>query len=226
MDQSTQVIDVFYGFVNKPWSQAQWLRQLHRLPQSLQNKVLRFRRWQDRHMSLMGKLLLLEGMKSQGLGSDCLEKLEIDENERPFIAGAVDFNISHSGGAVVCALSDQAKVGIDVELSRWVQPDNFTLCMTPQQIESFHQASDPPQELLKMWVAKESVAKAYGVGLGTDFRRMTCSPESITVDHNLYHLHPIQFDSAYICCVATPLYPCQIRLHHYSLNDEFEMRCG
>jgi len=145
MDQSTQVIDVFYGFVNKPWSQAQWLRQLHRLPQSLQNKVLRFRRWQDRHMSLMGKLLLLEGLKSQGLGADCLEKLEIDENERPFIAGAVDFNISHSGGAVVCALTDQAKVGIDVELLRWVQPDHFTLCMTPQQIESFHQASYPPQ---------------------------------------------------------------------------------
>lgn len=227
MNQSTQVIDVFYGFVNQPWSQEQWLTQLQRLPRVLQDKVLRFRRWQDQHMSLMGKLLLLEAMMVQGQGPDCLEQLEVDENNRPYIADAADFNISHSGGAVVCAVANQATVGIDVELLRWLQPDNFTLCMTHQQIEMFHLAGDPSKELLKMWVAKESVAKAYGVGLGTDFRKMICSAESIKVDQNLYHLHPLQFDSEYLCCVATSSSQCEIQLHHFSVvDDEPKADCG
>lgn len=220
MDQPIEVVDVYYGFVNQPWSQAVWLKQLQHLPQSLQDKVLRFRRWQDQHMALLGKLLLLEAMMAQGQDEDCLERLEIDEMDRPFIAGAADFNISHSGGAVVCAVSHHARVGIDVELLRWLKPDNFTLCMTHQQIESFHSAADPSKALLEMWVAKESVAKAYGVGLGTDFRKMICSPQSITVNQNLYHLHPISLDSAYLCCVATPMAQCQIQLHPYRIVDD------
>jgi 4'-phosphopantetheinyl transferase len=220
MSQSTDVVDVYHGFVNQPWSPTVWRKQLQRLPQSLQNKVLRFRRWQDQHMALLGKLLLLEAMMAQGQGEDCLERLEVDEMDRPFIAGAADFNISHSGGAVVCAVSHHAKVGIDVELLRWLKPDNFTLCMTLQQIESFHLAADPAKALLEMWVAKESVAKAYGVGLGTDFRKMICSAESITLNKNLYHLHHLSLASTYLCCVATPMAQCQIQLHPCCTVDD------
>lgn len=219
MNQPTDMVDVYYGFVNQPWPQAVWLKQLQRLPQSLQGKVLRFRRWQDQHMALFGKLLLLEAMMAQGQGKDCLERLEVDERDRPFIAGATDFNISHSGGAVVCAVSHQDKVGIDVELLRWLKPDNFTLCMTHQQIEAFHSSADPSKALLKMWVAKESVAKANGAGLGTDFRKMICSSESISVNQSLYHLYPIQLDSAYLCCVATPMAQCEIQLHPYNVSE-------
>ncbi|OEU71713.1 MAG: hypothetical protein BA874_05600 [Desulfuromonadales bacterium C00003068] len=213
LDHPREVIDVYYGFVNQPWSQTVWLKQLQRLPQSLQDKVLRFRRWQDQHMALLAKLLLLQGLVARGEGGDCLERFEIDDCGRPYILGAADFNLSHSGGAVVCAISRYGKVGVDVELSRSLEPDHFTLCMTPQQIESFHQADDPSQALLQLWVAKESAAKAKGVGLGFDFRKMICSPERITMNQDHYALHALDIHSAYLCCVATPYSQCKIHRH-------------
>lgn len=214
MNKLTRVIDVYFAFVHQPWTSQRWHTQLQRIPKNLQSQVLGFRRWQDQHMALMGKLLLLEGLKSQGYGADCLERVEVDENGRPFIADGVDFNISHSGGAVLCAISRHAKVGIDVEVLRCLQPDHFTLCMTHQQIEAFHRAADPAKALLELWVAKESVAKANGVGLGIDFRKMICSPQSILIDETVYQLYPLDLDPAYLCCVATTLTQCQIKLHH------------
>lgn len=213
MDKKIEVVNVYFAFVNQPWSQDDWLSQLQRLPQRLQDQVLRFRRWQDQHMALLGKLLLLEAMVAHGGEADCLERLEVDENGRPFIANAADFNLSHAGGAVVCALSKNARVGIDVELLRSLEPDHFTLCMTPQQIESFHSTTDPSRALLELWVAKESVAKAKGLGLGTDFRRMICSTESITMNQDQYYLYPLELHSAYLCCVASPYKCCEIHLH-------------
>lgn len=213
MEQPLEVVDVFAGFVSQPWSQSDWLKQLQRLPQRLQDQVLRFRRWQDQHMALLGKLLLLEGMMAQGGDADCLERLEVDDNGRPYIAGEADFNLSHSGGAVVCAISRNGRVGIDVELLRSLEPDHFTLCMTPQQIESFHQADDPSQALLQLWVAKESAAKAKGVGLGYDFRKMICSSDRITMNQDHYHLYPLELHDVYLCCIASSYRQCEIHLH-------------
>jgi hypothetical protein len=75
---------------------------LDRLPVAMQEKILRYRRWQDAYGSLLGKLLLETAMKKAGLPGD-LNGLGVSAYGRPCWANGLDFNISyfsfrHQGG--------------------------------------------------------------------------------------------------------------------------------
>jgi 4'-phosphopantetheinyl transferase len=64
----------------------------------------RFVRWQDKHLHLFGRLLLLNGIKNLGFDTKLINEIKYTLNQKPFIEGVqVDFNITHSGNYVLCA---------------------------------------------------------------------------------------------------------------------------
>src|ERR1044072_5638420 len=79
------------------------------LPAELQQKNLRYKQWRDRLLHLAGKLLLLEALQQFGFNSGCLQLLKYNKYNRPYIPGNIDFNISHSGNYVVCAIAQQVQ---------------------------------------------------------------------------------------------------------------------
>src|SRR5579871_2702224 len=97
-----------------PLPPEQFRLLLDLLPVPLQQKVGKFRRWQDAHASLLGKLLLRTALLNAGHPAD-LNRLEYSETQKPRLPGAPHFNISHSGHRVVCLLSDKWEIGIDIE---------------------------------------------------------------------------------------------------------------
>ncbi|MEN5378515.1 4'-phosphopantetheinyl transferase family protein [Sphingobacterium kitahiroshimense] len=147
-----------------PLKENVFFNLLEKIPPSFRTKILKFKRWEDRYTSLMGKILLRHLLISIGYSDDCLQKLTIGEYGKPFIDGNVDFNISHSDGFVVCAISDSSNIGVDTE--KIVEFDiNSVLDILRQ---------DEKEKLLRnfsldifydFWTKKESVIKAMGRGV-------------------------------------------------------------
>ncbi|MDY0393211.1 hypothetical protein RWE15_00630 [Virgibacillus halophilus] len=105
-------------FVNclKKKSQAELEMLSERVPDERQKRIRQFFHLEDAYRAMIGDLLLnhvLQEKTGTGLKDTVIEK---NVYGKPFLYDypAFQYNISHSGKYVVCALHDQP-VGIDVE---------------------------------------------------------------------------------------------------------------
>lgn len=209
-------VQLWIGWSRWPWSELCWQNLLARLPEVVQRHVLSYRRWPDRQRALLARILLLEGLLDLGAEADCLEALCYAAHGRPFIAGEVDFNLSHCGALVVCALCHGARLGVDVELLRDVDLNNYSLCMSAAQLADCRYSPQPSRKLLELWVAKESAAKACGLGFNTDFRQMIFDGDQLTVAGQPFWLQYLPIDGDYLCCLANSQRAGAPTLHYWS----------
>lgn len=80
---------------------------------------------------------------------------------------SIRFNLSHADGLVAVAISRHGEIGVDVE-SALREPDELTfssLILAPEELAELDGCADRPDRLLRIWVAKEALAKAIGLGL-------------------------------------------------------------
>ena len=88
---------------------------------------------------------------------------------------AIEFNISHSDGCVAVAVSMDGPVGIDLEcvaadLRSEIVEDVLTAAERDRLLQL--SADEKWRRFMRIWTAKEACAKALGLGLGLDFRRI------------------------------------------------------
>jgi 4'-phosphopantetheinyl transferase len=178
------------------------------LPESMRERHFRFRWWQDRAANLFSKILLIKGLQKFGFDHTSLEELNFNQYGRPYLAGLIDFNISHSGDYVLCAIGKEVRLGIDIEKIKPVDFTEFESLMTAGQWQIIKNSSDPLKTFFKFWAIKESIIKADGRGLGVPLN------EIIINDHFGYyeeewHLRELQFDENYCanlaCDLANPI---------------------
>ena len=89
--------------------------------------------------------------------------------KKPYLSRGPEFNISHSGGVVVCAVDDRP-VGIDVEEIRAVRDRDglASRYFCSEEIEKMKASADPKLEFLRIWTKKEACLKLTGEGLTRD----------------------------------------------------------
>lgn len=97
--------------------------------------------------------------------------------DKPRLAGgAVDFNLSHSGGRGVIAIARNGSVGVDLELANGPARDWSELmslarrCMVEGErtvLEALA-TSDRVERFLEFWTAKEARMKVWGEGMTLD----------------------------------------------------------
>ena len=126
------------------------------LPQSMKETNSRYVRWEDRTSNLLGKILLLSGIKLLGLNFS-LSDLKFNAYNKPFFNELVDFSISHSGKYIICVLGVEQKLGVDIEEIRPVEFSDFKQVFTPDQFKVILSSNDPHREFFKFWTIKESV---------------------------------------------------------------------
>ena len=104
---------------------------------------------------------------------------ETGAHDRPCLAAgqaspALDFNLAHTDGYVVCAVSQGAAVGVDVE--RRARAGDLRKLATRflAEAEALALARLEPAardaRLLRLWTLKEAYSKALGLGLTMDYR--------------------------------------------------------
>lgn len=115
-----------------------------------------------RRESLGAELLL-----RRALGAPEGEPLRIGVRDggKPFLPDReVFFSLSHSGGFVLCALSDR-ELGADLQRERRWNESVARRCFAPPEREWILSAADRDAAFHQVWAMKESYIKALGTGL-------------------------------------------------------------
>ena len=194
---------VFYSLVNTAMPDNELRRYVEQLPGSLQQDVRRYKMKADQVRTLTGKLLLREAFRQAGLSQD-LDAIQYSDYKRPFIADDIDFNITHSGDCVACAIAHNMKLGIDVEEIKSINIDDIIPVLRDEELEEMRRTNASPETILRFWTRKEAIVKASGEGLYMQPQDIFFIDElSARSGEAHWHLHELDFGTGYIAYCAT-----------------------
>jgi 4'-phosphopantetheinyl transferase len=186
-------------------------------------RALRFRRWQDKQANLLGKLLLAHLLKQYGYSKQILRNLDYSEFNRPYIKQAkLDFNISHSGEFVVCALSDTQLIGIDIELIQQINLEDFSYILNSRDQVRINDSADKYFSFFQIWSAKEAMLKADGRGLVNELDKLEINGDLGIFEKTIYHLKELKIDPLYSSFIASATPIENVRIQRLSNEDLFE----
>lgn len=176
---------------------------LSRLPGQMAERIKRYRRWQDAHAALYGKLLLQQALDDHDLALS-LQDLKWSAYQRPYFEHpGFDFNISHSGEYVLCAFSLYGRLGVDVEAIRPLDITDFRNLFTTHEWHQIEKAPNTLQAFFDHWTRKEAIVKADGRGLSAPLLNVPTSEKTCKVEHQTWHLSPLSLEGDYKACLAS-----------------------
>ena len=131
-----------------------------------------------REQALVGRALLRRALTHRLGAPPERWAFETGERGRPYLAQGqtdrpVDFSLAHTNGYVLCAVSEGAKVGVDVEpLSRASELRKIaTRFLAESEILDLARLAPEAQDkqLVRLWTLKEAYSKALGLGLAMPY---------------------------------------------------------
>lgn len=173
------------------------------LPIFLHSEILRYVRWEDRQARLLGKLLLLYGLKTLGYNSPLLTNLRYNTYGKPYLKNGPYFNISHSRKYVICAISQNSLVGVDIEAINPINLVDYKSVLNRAEWEIIMTSSNPVHTFFDIWTKKEAVTKAIGKGLNIPFQDIFIFQERAVVNEQLWFLEKLPVDDNYSTALAT-----------------------
>ena len=197
------IVEIFYTSFHQPFSTEKWQYYLNKVPSAFQTRALRYLRWQDQHSSLLSHLLLQRGLLEAGYPAHCLNLLQHEKHGRPFIDSSLDFNLSHSGEYVVCALFKSGRGGVDIEKMRPIEVSDFRSHMSLEEWSAITVPEVSYPKFFDYWTCKESVMKADGRGLYIPLESILLQGPQALLEEKVWFLHKVEIDSGYACHLAT-----------------------
>lgn len=138
-----------------------------------QERILRYRFWEDRQRSLLGHILYRYALIKQFHFNN--NEIVIAENAygKPYLAGHsnINFNVSHSKDWVVCAINE-ADIGIDVQEIKDIKLSIAEQFFTKEENDYLVslKKEDQLQGFYDIWSLKEAYVKALGFGLSMSLK--------------------------------------------------------
>jgi 4'-phosphopantetheinyl transferase len=133
------------------------------LPVALHERAQRYQLERDALNFVVGRLMLQRGLQELGL-EEQLTDIRYLPSGKPWLE-QVSFSISHTDDRVLCALSPNAPLGIDLEKIKPVGLAHFEPWFTASEWLAICTAPAPLQTFYGYWTRKESIIKALGVSL-------------------------------------------------------------
>ncbi|MBE7058040.1 MAG: 4'-phosphopantetheinyl transferase superfamily protein [Ruminococcaceae bacterium] len=128
------------------------------IPPEQINRILKYQLPMNRKQCLCARLMEKFIADTYGFS---LAEITMGPNGKPY-AAYINYNISHSGNIVICAVSDDS-VGCDVELVRNVKRD---------VADKYFTENEKKLDFFKVWTAKESYLKMTGEGICPDLKNI------------------------------------------------------
>ena len=211
-------IYIFYIKQTEKLSEDIFQKLLLQLPEQFQKDINAYKHWESAQASLLGKILLLYGFKNLNI-SYSLYDIQIGEKDRPFlsftaesllkdtVSGFIDFNISHSGEYIICAITQNAKVGIDIEKHRKLNVDLFKKYFDDNEWNEIQTSEDVQKTFFDLWSIKESVIKCDGRGVEilseTHKQYQQNNSNTVLCDAIIFHYQQVEIAPDYACCVCS-----------------------
>ncbi|WP_121614369.1 4'-phosphopantetheinyl transferase family protein [Mesobacillus foraminis] len=151
------------------WDSIEAEGSLETIPPAERLRILKFKKNEDKTRALLGVLLSRYALAKALQTRDDELVIERDEYGRPFLASPHwegDFNLSHSGEWVVCAVTSKGKIGVDIEKVEVVDINLFKGVLTSRELELLAGSKEEAiPAFYSLWSKKESFVKALGSGL-------------------------------------------------------------
>lgn len=178
------------------------------VPEKKREKLLKFKREEDRIRGLVGELLVRYiivkkmGIKNKKINFLC------NYYGKPYLEeiDGIKFNISHSGKYVICAISEE-DVGIDIEEIGKIDSSILELVLCKEEEEEFLRAEDKNRFFYSIWTLKESFIKLIGKGLSIPLKSFAINGILSDEIYCIYKGEKFKFmqfniDSKYKCSIC------------------------
>lgn len=196
------MIRVYYADSEQFQKQFELKELLKELPENMHDRALRYRFKQDAYNYVLGRLLLKRGLVARGLGNK-FEHIVYQADGKPIIEG-IHFNISHSYNLVVCALSTEGIIGIDVEKEEEVNLGDFKPWFTNIEWADIRNAQHPVKKFYWYWTRKESIIKALGVTLSSLHKiKLDGTQQTFTEKSKKWYLKDLDFSPGFFGSLCT-----------------------
>ena len=150
-----------------------------------------------------GIRLLLAVLAAHGLLRKPAAEFLRDKDGRPYIRDAgFDFNLSHSGRFLLCAVSDR-RVGADVQVHGPVRESVLRRCYGEEERTAFAASADPVRTFYDIWTQKEAYAKYDGAGLRLLLSPVDAEKRAAAAGLHLLHIPMGDGVSAAVCTSYT-----------------------
>ncbi len=212
------MIHVFYCISGERLDDNLYNYFLNKLPAFYQEDIAKFRKWEDRQHRVFGKLLLIKGLEFLGLNAYSVNQLQFTKLKRPYFNESIDFNISHSGEYVVCAISTIAKVGIDIEEIKDIPLTDFTDQFSVEEMGSILKSKNELRSFYSLWTKKESFLKAIGTGLHVPLNKVQVAGNKIKWEKREWFLMELNFDENYCTHICADIAKPALELHKINLH--------
>ena len=179
---------------------------LKQLPKEFSENVLKFRFKNDRYNALFGKILLQESLKKNFNYTLDFAEVKFTKYQKPYLSDRYSFNISHSGSFVVCGLTSENKIGIDIEKMIDIDYIDFKSVMTAHEWENLENSEDQKHYFFDLWTKKEAVIKANGKGLNIDLKSIEIFKDFANIDteeNENWYLKDFFISNGYKSCIAS-----------------------
>lgn len=194
---------ILFSEIKNLWSSDYLNSQLKKLSSFDQEKIVKYKSFQDQQLRIMSRLLLEQGIKYFFQETLNIQQLQY-ENNKPFLDETISFSFSHAGKISVCAITLGTPVGIDIEEKKEVNEQLFQdyLCLEEQNL--VHKSRVRSQTFLEFWTKKEAILKASGLGLNDiNLNELFSIPEPVAFEKKHYFTNNIELHADYISCVAS-----------------------
>ncbi|MEO8567732.1 MAG: 4'-phosphopantetheinyl transferase superfamily protein, partial [Ginsengibacter sp.] len=198
-----QMIYIFYCTSRGELDGKSFSYFLEKLPKKSQLQVVRFKKWEDRQRSLFSKLLLINGLRIMGMDSLSIDELKFTRFKRPYFNNNIDFNISHSGDYIICAISRRHKIGVDIEEVKEIPFDDFENEFSFKEMTAIMNSDNNMNSFYTLWTQKEAFLKAIGTGLHTQLNKVEVDDRIIKWNNTSWFLSEIILDAKYISHLCT-----------------------
>ena len=199
-----------------------WELYLGKLPYPLAQRLMKYPTAQDRYHSLCGKLLLQTGLRqlNRTPENNYLSKLRYQQKGRPYLTDDLtDFNLSHSSELVVCAITEQGRLGVDVQKVIPIPPQLAQLFLSEHEWDTISRTLTNEQ-IIKLWTNKEAIAKLTGNGLSLSFNSLSSyGKQCLVVDETLIYTQDINLESNYACSMASDCKIQDVIISHVPINE-------
>ena len=197
------MIYLFYTSFYQRLPAVQFESMMQQVPLVVQEKLLRFKKWQDAQRGLLGSLLLSKGLQVIGADDYSLRDIKYTNYKKPYFDEILRFNISHSGAYVVCVLSKTNKLGVDIELIKQIDLQDVQSQFAPREWMDIQQAQNPLHAFYTYWTQKEAFLKAIGLGLSFSPDKINFTNNTIVWKGDLWYSKEILLDQEYACHIVT-----------------------
>ncbi|NIF05806.1 4'-phosphopantetheinyl transferase superfamily protein [Chryseobacterium sp. Tr-659] len=193
---------ILYTFINEEKHRDLLDRYLPAFSDDIKKDILKYRRWEDAQLSLLGKVLLRYGLKNYFQISEA--ETGLLPNKKPYLKECdIQFNISHSKELVACIIAE-FPIGIDVEFTDpKINYFDFKFQMTENEFREIHDSEDSIKGFFTYWTRKEAVIKAHGSGMMLPLDSFEIVNDECVIEDEKFFTKKIFIHEDYHCYIAS-----------------------